>query len=74
MPTTVSCLFALVIEINGYKELLLRSKVSGAVQIIMMQNHFADAIMEYLYSKTSSSRIILKDVQWLLFRHRSMSA
>ena len=63
MPTTVSCLFALVIEINGYKELLLGSKVSGAVQIIMMQNHFADAIMEYLYSKTSSSRIILKDVQ-----------
>ena len=49
MPTTVSCLFALVIEINGYKELLLGSKVSGAVQIIMMQNHFAGVIMEYLY-------------------------
>jgi Caspase domain len=55
MSTTVPRLFALVIGINGYKE--LRPKLSGAVAD-------ADAIIEYLSTKTSASRIIsLKDEQ-----------
>ena len=55
MSTTVPRLFALVIGINRYKE--LRPKLSGAVAD-------ADAIIDYLSSKTSSSRIIsLKDEQ-----------
>ena len=53
--TTVPRLFALVIGINGYKE--LRPTLSGAVAD-------ADATIEYLSSKTSASRIIiLKDEQ-----------
>ena len=53
--STVPRLFALVIGINSYKE--LRPKLSGAVAD-------ADAIIEYLSSKTSASRIIsLKDEQ-----------
>ena len=55
MSTTVPRLFALVIGINEYKE--LRPKLSGAVAD-------ADAIIEYLSSKTSTSRITsLKDKQ-----------
>lgn len=55
MSTTVPRLFALVIGINKYKE--LRPKLSGAVAD-------ANAIIEYLSSKTSASRIVsLKDKQ-----------
>ena len=53
--TTIPRLFALVIGINEYKE--LRPKLFGAVSD-------ADAIIEYLSSMTSPSRIIsLKDKQ-----------
>jgi hypothetical protein len=55
MSTTVPRLFALVIGINRYKE--LRPKLYGAVAD-------ANAIIEYLSSKTSASRILsLKDKQ-----------
>ena len=54
MSTTVPRLFALVIGINRYKE--LRPKLSGAVAD-------ADAIIDYLSSKTSSWIISLKDEQ-----------
>ena len=55
MSTTFPRLFALVIGINEYKE--LRPKLSGAVAD-------ANAIIEYLSSKTSASRILfLKDEQ-----------
>ena len=55
MSTTIPRLFALVIGINRYKE--IRPKLSGAVAD-------ANAIIEYLSSKTSASRILsLKDKQ-----------
>ena len=55
MLTTIPRLFALVIGINEYKELL--PKLSGAVAD-------ADAIVEFLSSMTSASRILsLKDKQ-----------
>lgn len=55
MSTTVPHLFALVIGINEYKE--LRPKLYGAVAD-------ANAMIEYLSSMTSSSRILsLKDKQ-----------
>ena len=53
MSATVPRLFALVIGINRYKE--LRPKLFGAVAD-------ADAVIEYLSTKTSASRILsLKD-------------
>ena len=67
MMTTVPRLFAFVLGINGYKE--LRPKLPGAVAD-------ADAIIKYLYSKSSSSRIIVsrmyKDSP--LFRHWIVNA